>query len=657
MHSHGDYQTTPRSALVRNKRAVGVFPHRRDAEAALHDLRTAGFDMNQVSVVGKDANDANRLAGGNVTDRTKTDEGAKAGAATGGALGGLGGLLIGLGTLAIPGIGPVLAGGALATALATAAAGGAIGAAAGGVTGALVGLGIPDKRAKLYNDRVNHGDYLVMVDGTEDEVRRAEAIFRRHGIQEWDIFDAPDADTSRPGNVAAATGTSPRDTGRVRRGVGVFPHRRDAEAAIHDLRSAGFNMDHLSVVGKHAHGDDQIAGVETGNRAEGNKADDGAKAGAATGGILGGLSGLLVGLGALAIPGVGPVIAGGALATALATTAAGGAIGAAAGGITGALVGLGIPEEQAKRYNDRVNRGDYLVMVDGTEDELRRAEPILSRHGIQEWGIYDKSDVTAGDRGQFTSDRDRVAYGTATPVSTATPTSHRTSHTRHRAIGVFPHHRDAEAALRELRDAGFDMNQVSIVGKDAKGTGTVGDGNITDRTKTDEGAKAGAATGGALGGLGGLLVGLGALAIPGIGPVLAGGALATALATTAAGGAIGAAAGGLTGALVGLGIPDEKAHLYNDRVNRGDYLVMVDGTESEIRRAEAILSRRGIRDWAIFDAPDTDHSRVVNATPTTATRQVIAHDTTPGVSTTPGHGDVVSHEPEVIIIDRRDQSV
>ncbi len=669
VHSRTDYQSTPRSALVRNKRAVGVFSHRRDAEAALTDLRTAGFDMNQVSVVGKDANDASRLAGGNVADRTKTGEGAATGAATGGALGGLGGLLVGLGALAIPGIGPVLAGGALATALATAAAGGAIGAAAGGLTGALVGLGIPDKRAKLYNDRVNHGDYLVMVDGSEDEVHRAEAIFRRHGIQEWDIFDAPDADKSRPGNVAAATDTPRRDTGRTRRGVGVFPHRRDAEAALTDLRGAGFNMDHVSVVGKHAHGNDQIAGVEMGNRAEGNKADDGAKAGAATGGVLGGLGGLLVGLGALAIPGIGPVVAGGALATALATTAAGGAIGAAAGGITGALVGLGIPEEQAKRYNDRVNRGDYLVMVDGTEDELRRAEPILSRHGIHEWGIYDKSDVAAGDSGKSTSERDRTVYTTATPVATVTPaatvtpTAQRTSYTRHRAIGVFPHHRDVEVALGELRDAGFDMNQVSVVGKDLNGTGAVSGGtgavggDVTDRTKTDEGAKTGAATGGALGGLGGLLVGLGALAIPGIGPVLAGGALATALATAAAGGAIGAAAGGLTGALVGLGIPDEKAHLYNDRVNRGDYLVMVDGTEQEIRRAEAILSRRGIQDWAIFDAPDTDKTRAVNATPTTATRQVIAHDTTPGVRTTPDHAEVVSKEPEVIIIDRRDQSL
>jgi hypothetical protein len=152
---------------------------------------------------------------------------------------------------------------------------------------------------------------------------------------------------------------------------------------------------------------------------------------------------------------------------------------------------------------------------------------------------------------------------------------------------------------------------------------------------------------------------LGALAIPGIGPVLAGGALATALATTAAGGAIGAAAGGVTGALVGLGIPDDRARLYNDRVNRGDYLVMVDGTEDEIRRAEPILSRHGVQDWGIFDAPTgaTGHGTTTPSHPTTGTRHIIDPDTKPGVSGTPGNVKVVDEHPEVIIIDRRDQTL
>ena len=123
---------------------------------------------------------------------TRQEKVQRAGAATGGALGGLGGLLIGLGALAIPGIGPVIAGGAVATALATAVTGGAIGAAAGGLTGGLVGLGIPENRARLYSDRINRGDYVIFVDGTDDEVRRAEAILRRRGIEDFETFDQPD---------------------------------------------------------------------------------------------------------------------------------------------------------------------------------------------------------------------------------------------------------------------------------------------------------------------------------------------------------------------------------------------------------------------------------------------------------------------------------
>ncbi|HBB33667.1 MAG TPA: histidine kinase [Cyanobacteria bacterium UBA8803] len=420
----------------------------------------------------------------------------------------------------------------------------------------------------------------------------------------------------------------------------MFPHRRDVEAALYELRQAGFPMDRISVVGKNADRDDRIAGVEMKNSATGNKADEGAAAGAASGAALGGLGGLLVGLGALAIPGIGPVLAGGALATALATTAAGGAIGAAAGGLTGALVGLGIPEERARFYNDRVTHGDYLVMVDGDDDELRRAQAILSRHGIREWGVYDTSDIAPGQDRDRTPDADRYRREHGTPGS-----PHHTLVGYKRAVGVFPHRRDAEAAIRELHNAGFPMNQISLVGKDTPQESHVGSANVTDRTQVDEGAKAGAAGGAALGGLGGLLVGLGALAIPGIGPVLAGGALATALATTAAGGAIGAAAGGLTGALVGLGIPDNRARFYNDRVNRGDYLVMVDGTEDEIRRAEAILRRHSIQDWDIFDAPDRDrHDRDYVGTSSSRT-----------VGTAVSHPSYADSTPNVTIIDRREQ--
>ncbi len=127
-------------------------------------------------------------------------------------------------------------------------------------------------------------------------------------------------------------------------------------------------------------------------------------------------------------------------------------------------------------------------------------------------------------------------------------------------------------------------------------------GNLdTDENVAETGAKTGAATGGAIGGVTGLLVGLGAIAIPGIGPVMLAGAAATAIATTIAGGAIGAAAGSLAGGLLGLGIPEDRAHVYSDRVSQGDYLVMVEGSRSDIALAESIFSRRGIHEWYVYD--------------------------------------------------------
>lgn len=646
--------------LRQHKRAVGVFSNRHEAEVALRELKDSNFPMDRVSVITRDADKRNDMAGAdvrdNVRERTegnKADEGATTGAIAGGTLGGLTGLLVGLGTLAIPGIGPIMLAGATATAIATTVAGGAIGAVTGGLLGALVGLGIPEERARVYEDRISRGHYLILVEGTDDDIRRAEAILHRRGIEEWGVYDHPDA--AQTHTHAAATTTPRRALVHNKRAVGIFPHRRDAEAAITELKNAGFPMRQVSMVGKHGNTNDQIGGLDASRRASGNQADEGAKAGAATGGILGGLGGLLVGLGALAIPGIGPVIAGGALATALATTAAGGAIGAAAGGLTGALVGLGIPDDRARGYNDRVNRGDYLVMVDGTEDEIRRAEAILRRHGIQDWDIFNVRDDDRYSHAYSTPDTHLQEHDRTSSNVVASGTHRPDLGRRHRAVGVFPHRRDAEAALRDLRDSGFSMNQISLVGKHSSSEPKIG--NVADRTMTDEGAKAGAGTGAALGGLGGLLVGLGALAIPGIGPVMAGGALATALATTAAGGAIGAAAGGITGALVGLGIPDDQARLYNDRVNRGDYLVMVDGTEDEIRRADTILSRHGIQDWNIFDAPSGERHDYPTTTTPTATRKVIEPDPTPGVTRTHNDVKVVDDNPEVIIIDRRDQTL
>ncbi|WP_026734403.1 general stress protein [Fischerella sp. PCC 9605] len=218
---------------------------------------------------------------------------------------------------------------------------------------------------------------------------------------------------------------------------------------------------------------------------------------------------------------------------------------------------------------------------------------------------------------------------------------------RRRAVGVFSNRSDAEYALTELRDAGFNMNQISVIAKDADRTGDIAGVDTQKRVgnKADEGAAAGAVTGGVLGGLTGLLVGLGTLAIPGVGPILLAGELATTLATTAAGAGIGAAAGGLVGALVGLGIPEERARVYNDRVSRGHYLVMVEGTEAEIQRAEAVLRNRGIEEFGVYNVPDA-----------TATRSDYVNPANAGVDTTRADypSNVVDNDPKVVIVDRRD---
>ncbi len=184
--------------------------------------------------------------------------------------------------------------------------------------------------------------------------------------------------------------------GQNKRATGTFSTHREAEAALGELRNSGFNMDQISIIGNNVNDNSNMAGAQTGESINDldNKADEGVAKGAVSGGAVGGLTGLLVGLGLVAIPGVGPVMLAGAAATALATTLTGGAIGAAAGSLVGGLVGLGIPKDRAEVYSDRVDQGDYLVMVDGTDQEIRQAEAIFQRYGVHEWGIYNSENTS-----------------------------------------------------------------------------------------------------------------------------------------------------------------------------------------------------------------------------------------------------------------------
>src|SRR5919204_2099044 len=129
--------------------------------------------------------------------------------------------------------------------------------------------------------------------------------------------------------------------------VGVFDDRDDAQRAIEALKEAGFRADDIGITMR------DRREAETLVEDTGISAGAGAATGALAGGALGGLAGWLVGIGALAIPGVGPIVAAGPLAAAL----TGAAIGAAGGGLIGALTGMGGPEEEARRDGTRPGRG------------------------------------------------------------------------------------------------------------------------------------------------------------------------------------------------------------------------------------------------------------------------------------------------------------
>jgi uncharacterized protein (TIGR02271 family) len=143
--------------------------------------------------------------------------------------------------------------------------------------------------------------------------------------------------------------TSPKGTV-----VGLFHNQNDAERAIQRLKESGFSESQIGVALKDRKRQEELI------EGTGTQAAEGAAAGALGGGVLGGVIGLLAGVGALAIPGVGPIIAGGTLAS----TLAGAGIGAAAGGLIGALAGMGVPEEDARHFDRGFQAGGTLVTVD-----------------------------------------------------------------------------------------------------------------------------------------------------------------------------------------------------------------------------------------------------------------------------------------------------
>src|ERR671910_2953927 len=150
--------------------------------------------------------------------------------------------------------------------------------------------------------------------------------------------------------------------------VGLFRDHAEAARAIRDLKGAGFTDSEIGVLMQDSAQARQFA------QDTGTKAGEAAATGAATGGLLGGLFGLLAGVGALVIPGIGPIIAGGALAS----TLAGAGIGAAAGGLIGALAGMGVPEEDARHFERGFQQGGVLVTVEAGADAGRARQTLLA---------------------------------------------------------------------------------------------------------------------------------------------------------------------------------------------------------------------------------------------------------------------------------------
>ena len=156
---------------------------------------------------------------------------------------------------------------------------------------------------------------------------------------------------------------------------GIYPNRDALELGIDALKADGFRNTDISVLFPENEGTKDFAHVK------GTKAPEGASTGAGSGAVVGGALGWLVGIGALAVPGVGPFIAAGPIMAALAGAGVGGAV----GGLTGALVGLGIPEYEAKRYEGRIAKGGILLSVHADDaDWARRAETILKQTGADD---------------------------------------------------------------------------------------------------------------------------------------------------------------------------------------------------------------------------------------------------------------------------------
>jgi len=176
---------------------------------------------------------------------------------------------------------------------------------------------------------------------------------------------------------------------------GIYRGRSEAESAVDSLVSAGFPNSDISVLLPDKQSSNEFAHEKN------TKAPEGTTTGVVSGGAVGGTLGLLAGIGALAIPGVGPFIAAGPIMGALAGLGVGGAV----GGLVGALVGMGIPEYEAKRYEGHIKDGGVLLSVHcDSSDEISRAKDVLERTGAQDVSSSGEKAISSHTIGERVND-------------------------------------------------------------------------------------------------------------------------------------------------------------------------------------------------------------------------------------------------------------
>jgi hypothetical protein len=178
---------------------------------------------------------------------------------------------------------------------------------------------------------------------------------------------------------------------------GIYSDRVGVENAVEELKAAGYRNTDISVLFP------DNAGTKDFAHEKHTKAPEGAATGAGTGAVVGGTLGWLAGIGALAIPGLGPFIAAGPIMAALAGAGVGGTV----GGLVGGLVGMGIPEYEARRYEGRIKSGGILLSVHCDDSEwTKKAKEILERTGAEDVSSTGESsaDFSKSDRPMMRAD-------------------------------------------------------------------------------------------------------------------------------------------------------------------------------------------------------------------------------------------------------------